>query len=418
MKNIPQDINAEVALLGSMMLDKEVFSDSKVKSDDFYKPVNQEIFKTMVKLDMDSKTIDGITLSESMDQFDFEMYNDYTTQGIITSNSKHYEEIVIKKSISRKYIQILDNALNSAYNGGDPQAELSHLDDVESVLEDELTLISDGLTEAYEHIEYLQNKKGYEGIETKIKLLDYMHDGLKKQTLNIWAARPAMGKTALALQIANSAAKQNKKVAIFSLEMGKRELIKRLIVSESQVNLNVIKNKQVDDGQRKRITNACGNLHRRNIFISDKFSQTATDIYKSSRRLKKRNGLDLIIIDYLQLMKPDGKFNNKNDEIGHNSRMLKKLAKDLDIPVICLSQLSRTCESRDNKRPIMSDLRDSGSIEQDADIVMFLYRDDVYKKDEDSHDYIAELITRKNRAGETGTVKTIWNGGIQKFDNI
>ncbi len=418
MRKQPQNIEAERSLLGAMILDRNVIEESNIKTDDFILNLHQELHSTMKELQRENKKIDMVTILEENKHLNIEFLDDCTTYGMITSNAKAWESIVKDKSNLRKHINIMQEALDIAYNGESPESQLKLLEDIENGTEDELEHIDTMLQDARDHIEYLQTKKGYEGIETKIKLLDYKLDGLRKQTFNIIAARPAMGKTALALQIANSVAKQDNKVAIFSLEMGKRELCRRLIISESQVHGRLIKDKKLETKEWQLINEATGKLHRRNLYIDDEFSQTITDIYRKCKRQKKKSGLDLVIIDYLQLLKPDGKFNSKNDEVGHNSRILKKISKDLDCPVICLSQLSRSLESRPDKRPVMSDLRDSGNIEQDADTVTMLYRDDVYKDADAAPDYKAEIIVRKNRAGETGTVTTDWNGGKQTFYNI
>lgn len=416
---VPQDVKAEMAILGLILNNNSVLDELILKSDDFYSLNHQVIYQSMVDLHKDNKTIDLISLSDANEHFTVDLYNQLTTMSMYSSEFKHWQDIVLEKSKLRKYITIMQESIDLAFQGIDPSSEFKKLEDVETTNDSEIVSISEVTLETVEYIEYLQSKRGYEGLTSGLRLLDYKLDGFKKQGYYVLAARPSQGKTALALQIANAVSQQGNKVAIFSLEMGRLELCKRLIVSESQTHLKLIKDKKLETQDYQKINKAADTLNRQNIFIDDEFDQTISRIYRQAKRLKKRKGLDMIIIDYLQLLTPDGKFNSKNEEVSYNSRWLKKIAKNLDVPVICLSQLSRACEQRSDKRPMLSDIRDSGSVEQDADCVMFLYRDDYYHQNDPTYtnDNIAEIIIAKNRGGETGTVKKRWNGGLQSFYN-
>ena len=321
----------------------------------------------------------------------------------------------------------MQNGLEMAFNNIDPQSELSKVEDFEYKGISEMVMIKDLVHETIENIEKSQSKTGHEGIETGIHLLDYKLDGLQKNKFCLLAARPSMGKTALMLQLANGVSERGKNVAIYSLEMTRHELSQRMIIHQSQVHLKRVKDKALESKEYQMLNKAGENLSQKKIFIDDEFDQTINSIYKSAKRLTKRleakgETLDLIMIDYIQLLNSDGKFENDNKRVSHDSRQIKKIAKKLDTCVIALSQLNRGCENRSNKRPMLSDLRDSGSLEQDADIVMFLYRDDYYREKESPDtfkaDRIAEISVSKNRGGETGTVRTEWNGGKQTFYNM
>ena len=306
MKQIPQDINAEKALLGAMILDSYVIDESNVHEDYFLTETNRTLYKIINKLYTENTPIDPTTIMAENSIVDVMYLQDCVDRGIIIGNAKHYEVIIAEKAKLRNYIEVMQNALEMAFEGENPESELMLLENIELDAEEELQPLSGMLTDAVEHIDYLQTKKGYEGIETKINMYDYMMDGLRKQTFNIIAARPAMGKTALALQFSNKITEQGYKVGFFSLEMGRNELARRLIINESQVHGKLIKDKKLETKEWSLINNAAAKLHRQNLYISDRFDQTVSSIYKQCKKLKKKHGLDLVIIDYLQLLKPDG----------------------------------------------------------------------------------------------------------------
>jgi len=426
MKQIPQDQKAEKAILGSMLLDSMVIDDCNLSSDDFFNQAHQIIFDGIIETHAKNGTVDLVTILDTIPTLTIEYYHDLKMEGMQTYNFKHWEKIVTEKSELRKYIDIMQRGLDLAFDGKNPEKELEQLDDVSSKHVADMVLIKTVTNDTIDHIKYLQDKTGYAGISTGLRLLDYKLDGLQKNKYCLLAARPSMGKTALMLQIANGVASKNKNVAIYSLEMEKKELTQRLVVHQSQVHLKLIKDKKLDDKEWNKLKSAAESIAKRKIYIDDTFDQTIATIYKSARKLKKKliakgEDLDLVMIDYIQLLNSDGKFESENKKVSHDSRQIKKVAKDLDTCVIALSQLSRSCESRDNKRPQLSDLRDSGSLEQDADIVMFLYRDDYYAEKKNPKDFkpdrTAEVSVSKNRAGETGTAVFEWNGGMQTFYN-
>jgi len=427
MRQMPQDLRAEKALLGAMMLDKNIYDECSVSENDFYKETHSEIYRIMTELHNDNRPFDMISILDENSNLDIEYLNDCTTEGIIYSSFKHWEKIVLEKSKLRRYIEIMQNGLEMAFNNIDPQSELSKTEDFEYKGISEMTEIKELMQQTITNIEDSQTKSGHTGMETGIHLLDYKLDGLQKNKYCLLAARPSMGKTALMLQLANGVSSKGKNVAIYSLEMTKQELSQRMIIHQSQVHLKLIKDKSLGTKEYQLLNQAGSNLSKKKIYIDDEFDQTINSIYKSAKRLSKRlekkgETLDLIMIDYIQLLNSDGKFENENKRVTYDSRQIKKIAKKLDTCVIALSQLSRGCENRANKRPMLSDLRDSGSLEQDADIVMFLYRDDYYREKEQLDDFepdrMAEISISKNRGGETGTIKTEWNGGKQTFYNI
>jgi len=427
MKQMPQDIKAEQSLLGAILNDPSLYLEAIVTEDDFYSERSKQLFSTIKELKDNDKPVDMVLVQDHNKNISFEYVNDCTTDGIITTNFNHWQDIILKKSKLRKYIEVCQNSLEMAFDGEDPQQELDKIENFEVRGVKEVEEIKDLVHDAIDHLKDSQTKTGYEGMETGIHLLDYKLDGLQTNKYILLAARPSMGKTALMLQIANGVSSRGKNVAIYSLEMTKRELATRMVIHQSQVHLKIIKDKQMGTKEHSLINNAGSNLMKKKIFVDDEFDQTISTIFKSAKRLdkklrKKGEKLDLVMIDYIQLLNPDGKFDSDNKKVSHDSRQIKKIAKKLDTCVIALSQLSRACETRSNKRPLPSDLRDSGSLEQDADIIQFLYREDYYKEKDDPDNFkpdrIAEISISKNRGGETGVIKTEWNGGKQTFYNI
>lgn len=430
--NLPYSIEAEQSVLGSIILDKDVFIDAaeNLKKDDFYSEQNSYIFDAMLTLYNKKMPIDLITLSETLkDKGTFEkcggiMYlTNLSTAPAFTQNISSYIEIVKEKSILRKLINASLKTIQNC-NSKDmqifeilDQAEKSVFDVSQEKNDRTLVCINDILEETFDTISTLSsNEFALTGLTTGFADLDRKLNGLQKTDLILIAARPAMGKTAFSLNIAqNAAINANAKVAIFNLEMSKDQLIQRMISATGRIELNKIKTGKLKDEEWSLFSNSIAALKNTQIYIDDSPGITAFEIKSKCRRLKiEKGGLDLVLIDYLQLMESDSKSESRQQEISKISRSLKILAKELECPVIALSQLSRAPESRTDKRPMLSDLRESGAIEQDADLVMFLYRDDYYHRDSDQKN-ITEVIIAKHRHGEVGTVPLTWFGQYQLF---
>ncbi|MCT4584762.1 MAG: replicative DNA helicase [Peptostreptococcaceae bacterium] len=429
----PHSIDAEQSVLGSILLEKDsiVTCSESLKAIDFYSETHKEIFEAMISLYKRSDPIDIVTLTEelkkrgSLDAIGGISYiTDLSTVVPTVSNLANYIKIVKEKSILRKLIRTSNEIMESSYVG---ETDVMHiLEDAEKGIfdisqektGDNLSPISDVLMNTYEMLEEVYKNKGQiTGMTTGFIDLDRKLNGLQRTDLVLVAARPAMGKTAFSLNLAQNAALiDGASVAIFSLEMSKEQLIQRMIAAQSHVELNKIKNGNLDDEWAK-IIEAMGVLSKSKIYIDDTPGTTIMEIRSKCRRLKIEHGLDMILIDYLQLMESDGKIESRQQEISKISRSLKILAKELNCPVIALSQLSRAPELRADHRPILSDLRESGAIEQDADLVMFLYRDEYYHMDSEKKN-IGEIIVAKHRHGETGSIELAWLGEFQKFHNL
>lgn len=429
----PHSIDAEQSVLGSILLEKDsiVTCSESLKPIDFYSETHKEIFEAMISLYKRSDPIDIVTLTEelkkrgSLDAIGGISYiTDLSTVVPTVSNLSNYIKIVKEKSILRKLIRTSNQIMESSYVG---ETDVMHiLEDAEKGIfdisqektGDNLSPISDVLMNTYEMLEEVYKNKGQiTGMTTGFIDLDRKLNGLQRTDLVLVAARPAMGKTAFSLNLAQNAALiDGASVAIFSLEMSKEQLIQRMIAAQSHVELNKIKNGNLDDEWAK-IIEAMGVLSKSKIYIDDTPGTTIMEIRSKCRRLKIEHGLDMILIDYLQLMESDGKIESRQQEISKISRSLKILAKELNCPVIALSQLSRAPELRADHRPILSDLRESGAIEQDADLVMFLYRDEYYHMDSEKKN-IGEIIVAKHRHGETGSIELAWLGEFQKFHNL
>ncbi|EQF42701.1 replicative DNA helicase [Clostridioides difficile DA00210] len=339
-----------------------------------------------------------------------------------TSNVKYYADIVKEKSVLRKLIKASNEIINLGYSGATKiedvleQAEKSIFDISQEKTSDDFKSINLVLMDAYDMIEKLYtNKSDVTGITTGFKDLNKKINGLQRTDLILIAARPAMGKTAFSLNLVqNAALKGDASVAVFSLEMSKEQLVQRMLSSQSSVELKKIKTGTLNDNDWPRIIDAMAVLSDAKIHIDDTPGIKISELRSKCRKLKIEKGLDLVLIDYLQLMEGEGNNESRQQEISKISRSLKILAKELNCPVVALSQLSRAPEQRADHRPMLSDLRESGAIEQDADIVMFLYRDEYYHADSESKN-IGEVIIAKNRHGETGSVELVWLGEVQRF---
>lgn len=439
----PQNLEAEEAVLGSILLEQDsIISVMEfLVPDDFYRVAHQLIFAAMIELNQNSEAIDPITVSEKLRQKN-QIDNVGGEAGIIelldkvptAANVEFYTQIVLEKSTRRKLIKTSTNIVKNAYQEDETIANV--LDtaerDILSVSEGRnkagFIPIRDVLHDAYESLEERSKNNGeVTGIATGYIGLDRMTSGLHADELIILAARPSVGKTAFVLNIAkNVAVNLNETVAIFSLEMGAESLVERIICSHASINAGHLKTGKLTDEEYTQYFVATGVLAEAPIYIDDTPGIRVSEIRAKCRRLKQeRNNLGLVVIDYLQLIEGNGK-ESRQQEVSEISRNLKKLAKELKVPVIALSQLSRGVEQRQDKRPIMSDIRESGSIEQDADIVAFLYRDDYYRQEADENGHVPEVepnstievIIEKNRSGPRGTVELNFMKEFNKFTNL
>ena len=404
-----------------------------LKEDAFYREDNKIIYQAILNLYSKSEPIDIITLKdelESMGKFEqvggFEYLASLPDKVPTTANVQKYIKIVEEKSVLRNLIKTANEIIELGYNPTEDVedimdgAEKKIFDIMQSKNTKSYTPIKDVLVESFTNLERLYNQKQHvTGVPTQFYDLDDKTAGLHGSELILVAARPAMGKTAFALNIAtNAALRANVPVAIFSLEMSKDQLVNRMLCSEAMVDSNKVRTGKLDEEDWTKLAEAIGPLSEAGVYIDDTPGISVMEIRTKCRKLKMEKNIGLVVIDYLQLISGSNKRNgSREQEISEISRSLKVLAKELNVPVIALSQLSRAVEQRDDHRPMLSDLRESGAIEQDADIVMFLYRDDYYNKESAEKD-IAEVIIAKQRGGSTGTVKLYWMGNYTKFVNI
>lgn len=427
----PHSVESEQSILGSIILDKDAIITvaETINPSDFYKEAHKIIYESMLKLNSNNEPIDLITLIEELrkeghlDNIGGISYlTSLSTIVPTTSNVKYYANIVKEKSVMRQLIKASNEIINLGYDASTDvqeildKAEKNIFDISQEKSGDDIQPINLVLQDTFDMIERLCTQKSdVTGITTGFTDLNKKINGLQRTDLILLAARPAMGKTAFSLNLVqNAALKGDASVAVFSLEMSKEQLVQRILSAQSNVELSKIKTGTLGESDWPRIIDAMAVLSEANIFIDDTPGIKISEIRSKCRRLKIEKGLDLIMIDYLQLMEGEGKNENRQQEIAKISRSLKILAKELDCPVVALSQLSRSPELRKDHRPILSDLRESGSIEQDADIVMFLYRDEYYHEDSEKKN-IGEVIVAKNRHGETGNVELVWFGQVQKF---
>ena len=431
----PHDEDAEQAVLGSMLTDNDAVMAAVevLKEDAFYREDNKIIYQAILNLYSKSEPIDIITLKdelESMGKFEqvggFEYLASLPDKVPTTANVQKYIKIVEEKSVLRNLIKTANEIIELGYNPTEDVedimdgAEKKIFDIMQSKNTKSYTPIKDVLVESFTNLEKLYNQKQHvTGVPTQFYDLDDKTAGLHGSELILVAARPAMGKTAFALNIAtNAALRANVPVAIFSLEMSKDQLVNRMLCSEAMVDSNKVRTGKLDEEDWTKLAEAIGPLSEAGVYIDDTPGISVMEIRTKCRKLKMEKNIGLVVIDYLQLISGSNKRNgSREQEISEISRSLKVLAKELNVPVIALSQLSRAVEQRDDHRPMLSDLRESGAIEQDADIVMFLYRDDYYNKESAEKD-IAEVIIAKQRGGSTGTVKLYWIGNYTKFVNI
>ena len=431
----PHDIEAEQAVIGSMLTDKDALIDAieVLKSDDFYRQDNKTIYEAMLNLVSQSEPVDVITVKAelmTLGKLDavggLEYLASLPDKVPTTANVEKYIKIVQDKSVLRSLIKASNELIDLGYG------ETEDVDSIMDTAERRVFEISQGksqkgyseikdvLVESFAEIEKRYNQKQpITGIPTGFTDLDYKTAGLHNSDLILIAARPAMGKSALALNIATNAALHAKTpVIVFNLEMSKSQLVSRMLCSEAMVDSNKVRTGKMEEDDWVKLATALGPLSEAPIYIDDTAGITMNEIRAKCRKLKIEKNIGLVVIDYLQLIQASGRRNgSREQEISEISRSLKILALELDIPVIAISQLSRAAEARSDHRPMLSDLRESGAIEQDADIVMFLYRDDYYNPDSDKKN-IAELTLAKHRSGSTGTVELLWLGNYTKFVNI
>ena len=430
----PNDTLAEQAVLGSMLVSMDAVQAAVevLKPEDFYREDNKEIYAAMMDIYSVGREIDMITVTEQL-KLRGTLERVGGTQNLATlidnvpttSNIERYVEIVEQKSTSRNLIKVTSDIMKISYAQTEEldtiieQAEKGIFDLAQNRNSKSYSGMKEILVTTLDSIEKMyENKEKLSGIESGFIDLDEKISGLNKSDLIIVAARPAMGKSAFVLNIASYVAMHDKvPVMIFNLEMSKEQLVKRMLSSESEIDSMRLNNANLEQEDWIKMADASNRLADVPIYIDDTPVLTPSEIRAKCRKAKLEKNIGLIIIDYLQLMESKTVNGSRQQEISEISRGLKILAKELDVPVIALSQLSRATESRADHRPMLSDLRESGSIEQDADIVMFLHREDYYDKDTEKKN-IAEVIIAKNRHGETGTIELAWLGKYTKFANL
>ena len=434
MKTPPHNLESEQCVIGSIIVEEETLVPVAeiLDREDFYIDAHKVIYDSMIELGNERKPIDMITLTNRLkekgylDQVGGVTYLTSITNMIpTTSNVKVYAEIVKKNSTLRKLIKASNDIISMGYEASDSLddilnvAEKKIFDISQDRMSQDFKPISEVLTSVTAMIEEVYSKgSDITGLDTGFIDLNKKLGGFHKSDLILIAARPGMGKTAFALNlVANAAIRSKSSVAVFSLEMSKEQLVQRLLSSQSNVALDNISKGKIADDEWKKLTDGMTVLSSSHIFIDDTPGIKVSEIRSKCRKLKMEKGLDMIMIDYLQLMEADGRADNRQQEVSKISRSLKILAKEMNCPVIALSQLSRNTESGKDHMPKLSDLRDSGAIEQDADIVMFIYRDEYYTKMETKKKDLAEIIIAKNRHGEISNIELVWIGKIQKFSN-
>lgn len=429
----PHNMEAEQSVLGCMLLDKESVATATdfLKAEDFYAEAHKEIFESMLDIYDHGDPVDLVTVTEQLRQRGtleavggVAYISDLSMVVPSTANIRYYVSIVEEKSILRRLISVCNEIIKQSYEAREEldiiidHAEKSIFQITQRNTSSDFEPIKTVLLETYARIEEMSKNKGrIIGIPTGFTDFDQKTSGLQPSDFILVAARPSMGKTSFVLNIAQHAAlHENVPVAIFSLEMSREQLVQRMLSSEANVELQKIRTGDLDEREWIKLVEAAGPLSQAPIYIDDTPGISAMEIRSKARRLKMEKGLGMIIIDYLQLMTGRGRVENRQQEISEISRSLKALARELSVPVVTLSQLSRAPEARTDHRPMLSDLRESGAIEQDADVVVFIYRDEYYNPDTEKKN-IAELIISKQRNGPTGTVELVWLGQFTKFAN-
>lgn len=431
----PHNNEAEQSVIGAIFLEPQalITAAEVLMPEDFYRVAHQKIFDTMLLLSDKGQAIDVVTVTEELsatkqleDVGGISYLTEIANSVPTAANIFHYANIVEEKALLRRLIRVATTIVEDGYTREDEveallsEAERQMMEVSSRKNSGDFKHIKDVLVDTYENIELLHIQKGdVTGIPSGFTDLDRMTAGFQRNDLIIVAARPSVGKTAFALNVAqNVATKTDENVAIFSLEMGADQLVMRMLCAEGNIDAQVLRTGALQDEDWRKLTMAMGSLSNAGIFIDDAAGLRVNEIRSKCRRLKQEHGLGMIIIDYLQLISGSGRSGeNRQQEVSEISRSLKALARELEVPVIALSQLSRGVEQRQDKRPMLSDLRESGSIEQDADIVSFLYRDDYYDKESENENMI-EIIIAKQRNGPTGTVTLAFAKEYNKFVNV
>lgn len=417
----PHNIEAEQQVLGCIIKDPACLDEINLQPADFYHAMHQEIYRVLQEMHLNMQKIDLVTVADKLSNM-----GTYTAQiagnVVTTANVKYYSDIVKEKSKLRQLIdvgrtiqklpfsdaenadQMITEAERLIYNLSNARTS-SDVADTKEVLNSLLEMLD----------EAAKKGGGITGVDTGFYELNFLTAGFQKQDLIIIAARPSMGKTAFSLEIAKHVAK-TLPVAIFSLEMRKEKLLQRMIASHARIDTQKLKLFKLNAEEEKRFTKTCDEVSKLKLFIDETPAISAMEMLSKCRRIKNKHGLGLVIVDYLQLMSIPPKM-KRLEGVGENSRILKRMARELDCPVIALSQLNRSVEQRDNKRPMMSDLRETGELEQNADMILFIYRDEYYNKDTDKKG-IAEIILAKQRDGATGNIELGWQGQYTKFVNL
>ena len=432
----PNNVEAEKAVIGAMMLDSDAIMvcSEILTAGEFYQQQYGIIFDALVEMYRDGIGADLVTIQNKLREkevtpelYSVEYLGELLASVPTSANVKFYAEIVHEKAVLRRLIKVTEQVTRECYM--DSQSLEDILEDTEKSVFDviqqrggsEFEPIRDVVLRTLDSIEKAAKQKGnITGLETGFRDLDAKTAGLQKSDLILIAARPAMGKTAFVLNIAEYVAlHSNSTIALFSLEMSKEQLVKRMLAMNSMVDSQKIRTGDLEDDDWDKLVGSVRKIGNSNLVIDDTSGITASELRSKCRKLKIEQGLDLVIIDYLQLMTGAGKrkSDSRQQEISDISRSLKVMARELDVPVIALSQLSRAVESRPDKRPMLSDLRESGAIEQDADIVMFIYRDEYYNPDSEKKG-VAEVIVAKQRSGPTGPVELAWLSQYTKFGNL
>lgn len=439
-RTAPQNNEAEQSVLGSILLQPNalISANEFIQANDFYRRGHQLIFQAMIDLNEKNEEIDIVTVADhlaSNKQLEDVGGTPYLAElsNIVptAANVEYYAKIVEERALLRRLIQASTEIITETYEESDDistildMAEQKIMEVSERKNRSGFLKIGDVLRDSMEEIDHLyQNNEEITGLSSGYRALDLMTAGLHEDELIILAARPGVGKTAFALNVAqNIGTSTSENVAIFSLEMGATQLVNRMLCAEGTINANNLRTGQLSEEEFEKLFVAMGSLSKANIFIDDTPGIRVSEIRSKSRRLmQERGGIGLIIIDYLQLIEGSGR-ESRQQEVSEISRQLKKLAMELNVPVIAISQLSRSVEQRQDKRPILSDLRESGSLEQDADIVAFLYREDYYRnedgdEDEIEDDNVVEILIEKNRSGARGTVKLLFIKEYNKFSSL
>ncbi|HIQ74656.1 MAG TPA: replicative DNA helicase [Candidatus Cottocaccamicrobium excrementipullorum] len=432
---LPHSVEAEQSVIGSMLMDREaIISASEIiTADDFYQHQYGVMFEAMVELFNEGKPVDLVTLQNRLKEKDvppevssLEFVRDIITTVPTSANVKSYANIVREKAVLRRLIRVNEEIANTCYAGKEKledilaHTEKSIFDLLQSRNSGEFVPIRQVALNVLEKIEAASKSGGnVTGIPTGFIDLDYKTSGMQPSDLILLAARPSMGKTAFVLNLVDYVAvRKGLPCMVFSLEMSKEQLVNRMLSMESNVDSQKLRTGNLTDADWDAVVEGIGIIGNSKLIIDDTPGISITELRSKCRKMKLEYGLQMIIIDYLQLMTGSGRTSdNRQQEISEISRSLKALAREMNAPVIALSQLSRACETRQDHRPMLSDLRESGAIEQDADVVMFLYRDDYYNKDTDKPN-VAEVIIAKQRNGPIGTVELLWRPEFTKFVNM